>query len=190
MDVNLTDGQSHNLELYLLDYGSTSRSEQIVFSDANTHAVLSTQSVSSFSTGVYMDYTISGNVLITITKTGGDNAVLSGLFFDPMAPATTTAVTSSLNPSATGLSVTFTATVSDTSGGVPTGSVEFYDGSTDLGPGSALSGSGNSATSTLTTSTLTVGSHSIRALYSPTGDFAGGSGSLTQTVDTQRRRLS
>ena len=85
VDVDLTDGQAHNLELYLLDYDTTSRSEQIEFTDANTHAVLSTQSVSSFHTGVYMNYTISGNVLITITKTGGANAVLSGLFFDPMA---------------------------------------------------------------------------------------------------------
>ena len=83
MDVDLTDGQSHNIELYLLDYDTTSRSEQIVLTDANTHAVLSTQTVSSFHTGVYMNYTISGNVLITITKTGGTNAVLSGLFFDP-----------------------------------------------------------------------------------------------------------
>ena len=97
--------------------------------------------------------------------------------------STTTSVGSSLNPSTSGQSVTFTATVSDTSGGVPTGSVEFYDGSTDLGPGSALSGSGNSATSTLTTSTLTAGSHSISAVYTPTGDFAGSSGSLTQTVN-------
>ena len=83
VDVDLTDGQAHNLELYLLDYDTTSRSEQIVFTDANTHAVLSTQSVSSFHSGVYLNYTISGNVLITITKTGGANAVLSGLFFDP-----------------------------------------------------------------------------------------------------------
>ena len=183
VDVDLTDGQSHNLELYLLDYDSTARSEQIVFTDANTHAVLSTQSVSSFHAGVYMNYTISGNVLITFTKTGGANAVLSGLFFDPLASTTTTGVSSSLNPSTSGQSVTFTATVSDTSGGVPTGSVEFYDGSTDLGPGSALSGSGNSATSTLTTSTLTAGSHSISAVYTPTGNFAGSSGSLTQTVN-------
>ena len=98
--------------------------------------------------------------------------------------STTTSVGSSLNPSTSGQSVTFTATVSDTSGGVPTGSVEFYDGSTDLGPGSALSGSGTSATSTLTTSTLPTGSQSIRAVYTPTGDFAGSSGSLTQTVNT------
>ena len=83
MDVNLTDGLSHNLELYLLDYNTTSRSEQIQLTDANTHAVLDTQNVSSFHTGVYLSWTISGNVLITITKTGGANAVLSGLFFDP-----------------------------------------------------------------------------------------------------------
>jgi hypothetical protein len=87
VDVNLTDGQSHNLELYFLDYDTTARSEQIVFSDANTHAVLSTQSVSGFHTGVYLNYTISGDVLITITKTGGANAVLSGLFFDPTTTA-------------------------------------------------------------------------------------------------------
>ena len=190
VDVDLTDGQSHNLELYLLDYDTTTRSEQIQLSDANTHAVLSTESVSSFHGGVYMNYTISGNVLITITKTGGANAVLSGLFFDPTTPpvSTTTSLASSLNPSTYGQSVTFTATVSDTSGGVPTGSVEFYDGSTDLGPGSALSGSGNSATSTFTTSTLPAGSHSISAVYTPTGNFAGSSGSLTQTVNTVDQR--
>ena len=54
MDVDLTDGQSHDIELYLLDYDTTSRSEQIVLTDANTHAVLSTQTVSSFHDGVYL----------------------------------------------------------------------------------------------------------------------------------------
>ena len=98
---------------------------------------------------------------------------------------TTAAVTSSANPSVFGQSVTFTATISDTSGGVPTGSVEFFDGATDLGHGSSLSGSGNSATSTFTTSTLAAGIHlSISAVYTPTGNFAGSSGSLSQTVNT------
>ena len=60
VDVDLTDGQSHNIELYLLDYDTTSRSEQIVLSDANTHAVLSTETVSNFHTGVYLSWTISG----------------------------------------------------------------------------------------------------------------------------------
>ena len=96
----------------------------------------------------------------------------------------TTALTTSASPSTYGQSVTFTATISDTAGGVPTGSVEFYDGTTDLGPGSILSGSGNSATSTFTTSTLAAGVHSsISAIYTPTGSFVGSSGSLSQTVN-------
>jgi hypothetical protein len=87
VDVNVASG-SYNLELYFLDYnGSNERSEQIQFREGSTGAVLSTQTVSSFSNGAYMDYTISGNVLITITKETGANAVLSGLFFDPAPPA-------------------------------------------------------------------------------------------------------
>ncbi len=39
---------------------------------------------------------------------------------------TTTALTSSASPSTYGQSMTFTATVSDTASGVPTGSIEFY----------------------------------------------------------------
>ena len=183
VDVDVTDSQSYNLELYVLDYDTTTRAEQIQFTNATTGAVLSTQTVSSFSGGAYMNYTISGNVLITITKTAGANAVLSGLFFSPLAQ-TSTGINSSLSPSTYGQSVTFTATVSDTIGSVPTGTVEFYDGKTDLGHGTALSGSGESATSTFTTSALSAGTHSsITAVYTPSGNFAGSSGSVSQTVN-------
>jgi hypothetical protein len=79
--------------------------------------------------------------------------------------------------------VTFTSTVSDTGGGVPSGSVEFFDGSTDLGHGSVLTGSGSSATSTFTTSALFAGVHpSITAVYTATGNFVSSSGSMSQTV--------
>ena len=83
VDVNLTDGQTHNLELYLLDWDSNSRVEQVQVSDATTGAVLDTQSVSSFHSGVYLDYAVSGHVSITFTHQAGANAVLSGLFLDP-----------------------------------------------------------------------------------------------------------
>ena len=83
VDVNLTDGQAHNLELYFLDWDSTGRAETVQVSDAASGAVLSTQSVSSFHAGVYLDYRVSGHIVITITRTAGANAVLSGLFLDP-----------------------------------------------------------------------------------------------------------
>jgi hypothetical protein len=82
VDVDVTNSQSYNLELYVLDYDRSGRSEQIQFTNEVTGAVLSTETVSNFSGGAYLNYTISGNVLIAITRLTGNNAVLSGLFFD------------------------------------------------------------------------------------------------------------
>ena len=92
VDVNLTDGQTHDLELYFLDWDSTSRSEQVQISNAATGAVLDTETVSSFHSGVYLEWAVSGNILITITKLAGANAVLSGLFFDPASVSTSVVV--------------------------------------------------------------------------------------------------
>ena len=86
---DLTDGQSHDLELYFLDWDSTARSEQVQISNAATGAVLDTETVSSFHCGVYLNWQVSGNVVITITKLAGANAVLSGLFFDPTSTSAT-----------------------------------------------------------------------------------------------------
>ena len=102
MDVDLTDGQQHDLELYFLDWDKQGRSEQVQITNAATGAVLSTQTVSSFQSGIYLDYTISGNVLITITKEAGTNAVLSGLFLDPSTGTTLTAAI--VTPGAVGAS--------------------------------------------------------------------------------------
>src|SRR5207249_6029947 len=71
--------------------------------------------------------------------------------------ATSTGLVSGTNPSVYGQMVTFTATVTNmTNTDTPTGSVEFFDDttSTDLGTGTALSGTGASASSTFSISTL------------------------------------
>ena len=94
LDVDITNGQSYNIALYLLDYDARGRSEQIQISNAASGVVLSTQSVSNFSSGVYLNWTISGDVVIKVINTGPVNAVLSGLFFDPAStPSTTAAAT-------------------------------------------------------------------------------------------------
>ncbi|WP_243075338.1 S-layer family protein [Microbacterium sp. SS28] len=112
----------------------------------------------------------------------GDAGSISGgwcLTLATVSP-TTTALTSSVNPSVVGGSVTFTATV--TAGGAPVtaGSVAFADGGTPLGASVALAADG---TATVTTSALTAGTHSLTATYSGTPDFATSSGSLSQVVD-------
>lgn len=92
------------------------------------------------------------------------------------AAETTTALTSSVNPSSVSQPVTFTATVAAKSGGsTPSGAVTFTDGGTSLGTVNLSSG-----VARLTTSTLSVGSHSIIASYA--GSSQPSSASLTQTV--------
>lgn len=83
---------------------------------------------------------------------------------------TTTALTSSANPSPAGESVTFTATVTSADNGAITGDVTFRDGANVLG---TVAVSGGSAV--LSTSSLTAGTHAITASY------AGGAGSSAST---------
>jgi Bacterial Ig-like domain (group 3)/NHL repeat len=91
--------------------------------------------------------------------------------------STATALGSSVNPSAAGQSVTFTATVSS-SGGTPTGSVAFTDGSTTIGTGTLSGGM-----TTLTLSTLAAGAHSIVATYGGDVSYLGSaSAPVKQTV--------
>ncbi len=92
--------------------------------------------------------------------------------------SSTTVLTSAPDPSVFGQSKTLTATVTAVAPGsdTPTGSVEFFDGTTDLGPGTLSDG-----VATFTTSSLTVGAHSLTAVYGGDTNFTGG----TSLVDTQ-----
>jgi hypothetical protein len=93
---------------------------------------------------------------------------------------TSTALTSSLNPSGVGQAVTFTATVTATppSVGTPTGSVQFFDDGLALGAPVAVAG----GQATLTTSVLAAGSHPITAVYGGGGIFLG---STSPVVDQE-----
>ena len=94
----------------------------------------------------------------------------------------TTGLSSSVNPSAVGQSVTFTATVT---GSGPTGNVAFRDGGTNISGCSAvaLGGAGNTRTATCTTSALAQGNRSITAAYAGDGvNLASTSSALTQVV--------
>src|SRR5208337_621746 len=75
--------------------------------------------------------------------------------------STTTTLAAPVGPSVYGQSLTLTATVAVVSpgAGTPTGSVEFFDGTTSIGTTPL-----NGTTATLTTA-LAVGTHSITAEY-------------------------
>ncbi|MBB5055739.1 sugar lactone lactonase YvrE [Granulicella aggregans] len=94
---------------------------------------------------------------------------------------TTTTLASSVNPSAVGQTVTFTATVSSLATQL-TGTVSFYADGT-LISGSARNLNSNSRTASVQTSSLTLGSHTITAVFSGDGSSATStSDPLTQVV--------
>jgi hypothetical protein len=82
INCNLTDGATHRVALYLLDWDTTTRVETITITDTATNTVLDTKTFSSFHSGQYAIWNLKGNLVITVSATGG-GAVVSGIFFGP-----------------------------------------------------------------------------------------------------------
>lgn len=127
---------------------------------------------------------------ITATYTGSAN-------FNPSGPAvltqtvvlsdtTTSNVTSTLNPSFFGQTVTFSTTVAATApgAGVPTGIVTFLDGGVPIGTATLVNG-----VASFTTSSLLPDTYDITARYEGTSDFRG-STSVTPLVQTVLQALT
>jgi phospholipase C len=127
-------------------------------------------------------YVTSGTRSITATYSGDSNnfgstssALSQVVNLDP----TTTGLTSSVNPSVSGQSVTFTANVTSTYGPIPDGDlVNVFDGTVKLASVPLAGG-----VATYTTSSLSVGNHAIKATYAGDATFATSTKSLTQKVN-------
>jgi len=95
--------------------------------------------------------------------------------------STTTTLTSSANPSEYGQTVNFTATITSSGSGTPTGTVTFKNGSVTMGTGTVSGGKATLATSSLTVST----SHAITAVYSGDSNFAGSTSAVVKQQVTK-----
>jgi len=91
--------------------------------------------------------------------------------------ATTTTLSSSLNPSFVGQLVTFTATVTPSGAGTPTGSVTFKQGSTTLGSAPVTNGQ-----AAYTTTYTTAGTRQITAIYSGDNNNLGSTSPILKQV--------
>ena len=125
----------------------------------------------------------SGSVFITTNAPNSPFAItVSGTATTSVGAPTVATIASSLNPSVVGQSVTFTATITSTTPGTPTGTVTFLDGGNTLGAPVALPASGKA---TFTTSSLAAGNHSIFCMYSGDATFAPATSSgIVQMVAT------
>lgn len=81
IDLNMTDGQSHRVALYSLDWDGNNRTQRIDVVDWATGASLDSRSISAFNGGQYLVWDIRGRVRLVVTRTGAKTAVLSGLYF-------------------------------------------------------------------------------------------------------------
>jgi hypothetical protein len=124
---------------------------------------------------------VLGNNAVTAQYRGDTdfNASTSPVFNQSVTQATTTTVSSSPSPSVFGQPVTFTANVSST-GGTPTGTVQFFNNGTSLLGSGTLSG----GVATFTTSSLATGFSHITAGYLGDSTFSPStSASITQAVN-------
>ncbi len=148
----------------------------VQFFDGGTS--LGTASLSGGTAALSVSTLSVGTHSITASYSGdtGDATSTSAAWTQTVGPATTsTTVVSSVNPSASGQSVTLTATVA-LSGA--TGTIQFLDGATSLGT-VPLSGT----TASLSTAALVSGSHNITAVYSGDANYSTSTSPvLVQTV--------
>jgi len=177
IDLNITDGQSHQVAFYGLDWEGNNRSQRVDIMDWATNILLDSESISQFNGGKYLVWNVKGHVRITVNKTGARTAVVSGLYFGSAAGVPTPTPTPTPTPSPTptptpapltvaltspsnnttfslGTDVTVTASATDTTGTV-TG-VQFY-------AGSQLIGTSNVAPFNVVWSNIAAGSYSLTA---------------------------
>lgn len=98
IDLDLLDGQAHRVTLYCVDWDTAARRQTIEVLDASTGKILNSQSISDFHGGRYLSWNLTGRIVIRVTRNGGHNAVVSGIFFDPPSSAAITAAQPAILP--------------------------------------------------------------------------------------------
>lgn len=166
-----TSGNAFNFTVTALDAGghtATSYGGTVHFTSSDGGATLPINATLTAGTATFS----------ATLHTSGSQTITAADTVTPIITGTSSAITISSNPATTLLSlsapasaapgspVSLTATIHST-GGTPTGTIVFQDGSTNLGTASLNAG----GIATLTISTLTAGTHSLTASYAGDGTF-------------------
>jgi hypothetical protein len=85
LNVNVFDTKMHSVALYFLDWDQAGRQERVEVMDPSGR-VKQTLTIDNFQNGRYLVLALQGQLRIRVTRLAGGNAVLNGLFFDPIPP--------------------------------------------------------------------------------------------------------
>jgi hypothetical protein len=137
----------------------------VMFMDGTT--ALGTTTLSAGGIATYSIATLADGVHNISAVYSGDNTIYvlgstSNILKQDVLAGSTVVLTSTPNPSTYGVGVTFTATVTANGTIAPAGTVNFLDGTTQIGAQTIV---GTTGVATFSTSSLAVGSHSITAAY-------------------------
>lgn len=167
-------GQSLTLTATVMPSTATG---SVTFRDGST--ILNTITLNGGRAALSISSLVTGSHSLTATYGGDTNdasSVSATLTQQINQVVSSIGLTSSLNPSTSGMSVTLTARVSPSTA---TGTVTFLDGTAKLGTGTLSNG-----TAALAISSLSVGTHSLTAVYGGDTNDAGSTSSvLTETVN-------
>jgi hypothetical protein len=160
--------------------GAYSSSQSVTISDTTSGATIyyttNGTTPTTSSTKYTAPITVSATEIVEAIASAGGATSAVGTAAYTFGTKTAVALSSSLNPSTYGNSVTFTATVAPSAA---TGTMQFKNGGVNLG--SPVTLSGGKATYS---ATLASGTHSITATYSGNSTYGGSTSStLTQTVN-------
>ena len=153
----------------------------VTFTDLTNGAMLGSPAIDISGKATLLVSDLSaGSHLIQATYSGDPSFLASSESSTQVVnkAASSADVISSLNPSTFGAAVGFTAAISSSNGGAPTGMVTFMDGATAIGSGSLTEGQFGLLAA------LSVGTHNITVVYAGDANFAGStSPQLVQTVN-------
>jgi hypothetical protein len=167
--------------------GAGTPAGNVEFRDGTT--VLGTTALSGGTASYTTSALTVGDHPITAVYAGDDSFVTSTSAAITQTVSTagaTLAISVSPNPTVYGQNATVTAIAAATTGGVPTGTVTFTEGTTTLGTGTLATGS-----ATFVIGTLGVGTHSITATYGgDTNHPAGANATAQLTVGKRATRTT
>jgi alpha-L-rhamnosidase len=87
--VNCAGARNYQVALYFVDWDNRGRRLAVEMFDADTlNLVAPVRVVTNFYGGKYLVYTYNKSATFRIDQVRGDNAVLSGIFFDPAPTGT------------------------------------------------------------------------------------------------------